>query len=167
MEPIAKFKRGNKRIYTVTRYATPACADCPVRHICTNNIHGRFIERPSHQEYVDRNNNRVNKNKDYYRRRQAIVEHPFGTLKRQWHMDHALVRGKENVITEYRIAAIAYNLCRSLSILGREGLIKHLKALIQAIYSLLYYKMPPEGYYNTQIGIKEKLIRFNLPTQSA
>jgi len=136
MEPISKFQRGNKRKFTVTRYATPACVDCPVRDLCTTNIHGRFIERSSHQDYVDRNYNRVTKNKDYYRRRQAIVEHPFGTLKRQWHMDHTILRGRNNVISEYRLAAIAYNLCRSLSILGREGLIKRLKALISIVFSL-------------------------------
>ena len=138
LEPILKFKRGQKRKYTVTRYATPACADCSVRQLCTTNIHGRYIERPSHQEYVDRNDNRVNKNKDYYRRRQAIVEHPFGTLKRQWHMDHALVKGKSNVITEYRIAAMAYNLCRSLSVLGRQVLIERLKRHISSF--LVYFR---------------------------
>jgi len=132
MTPLLKFKRGVKRRYTVTRFSTDKCVNCPVRNICTDNKLGRFIERPSHQEHVDRNANRTNKYKDYYRRRQAIVEHPFGTLKRQWHMDHTLVRGKEKVITEYRIAAIAYNLCRSLSILGRDTLITRLKALISA-----------------------------------
>ncbi|NNC67399.1 MAG: IS1182 family transposase [Gammaproteobacteria bacterium] len=144
MEPISIFKRGNKRKFTVTRYATPACVDCPVRDLCTTNIHGRFIERSSHQDYVDRNYNRVNNNKDYYRRRQAIVEHPFGTMKRQWHMDHTILRGKENVITEYRISAIAYNLCRSLSILGRDGLIQRLKPLILSTFSLFRHISLPD-----------------------
>ncbi|NNC68720.1 MAG: IS1182 family transposase [Gammaproteobacteria bacterium] len=138
MTPLLKFKRGVKRRYTVTRYATDQCSSCPVRNICTNNKLGRFIERPSHQDHVDRNTNRITKNKDYYRRRQAIVEHPFGTLKRQWHMDHTLLHGKENVITEYRIAALAYNLCRSLSILGGDELIARLKALILTIFDSFY-----------------------------
>ena len=136
MSPILKFKRGVKRRYTVTRYATDQCETCPVRNLCTTNIQGRYIERPSHQDHVDRNRNRINKYRNYYRRRQAIVEHPFGTMKRQWHIDHTLVKGKENVITEYRIAALVYNLYRSLSILGQEGLIKRLKALISSIFGL-------------------------------
>ena len=135
MALLLKFKRGVKRRYTVSRYATDKCANCAVRHLCTENKLGRFIERPSHQDHVDRNANRINKYKDYYRRRQAIVEHPFGTLKRQWHMDHTLLHGKEKVITEYRIAAIAYNLCRSLSILGREELVKRLKQILLALYN--------------------------------
>jgi len=133
MTSILEFRRGNKRKYTVTRYATDKCETCPVRNICTNNVLGRFIERPNHQDHVDRNTNAINKCKDYYRQRQAIVEHPFRTFKRQWHLDHTLVIGKEKVITEYRIAAIAYNLCRSLSILGRNQLIKRLKHLILLI----------------------------------
>lgn len=130
MTLLLRFKRGIKRRYTVNRYATDKCANCPVRNLCTTNIHGRYIERASHQDAVDRNTNRINKYKEYYRKRQAIVEHPFGTMKRQWHIDHTLLKGKENVITEFRITAIAYNLCRSISILGRDGLIRRLKALI-------------------------------------
>ena len=137
MNQIMHFKRGVKRRYKVRRYATNKCSNCPVRDTCTTNVHGRFIERPSHQDHVDRNKSRIDKHKDYYRRRQAIVEHPFGTLKRQWHIDHTLVKGKRNVITEYRIAAIAYNLCRSLSILGRDSLIKRLKALFSNTFALI------------------------------
>jgi len=33
-------------------------------------------------EIIDKNN--LENNPDIYKRRQAIVEHPFGTIKRQW-----------------------------------------------------------------------------------
>ncbi len=33
-------------------------------------------------EIIDKNN--LENNTDIYKRRQAIVEHPFGTIKRQW-----------------------------------------------------------------------------------
>ena len=44
----------------------------------------------------------------------------------------SLVRAKEKVETEYRIAAIAYNLTRLIGILGREELEKRLKELKKA-----------------------------------
>jgi transposase len=133
LKHILTFRRGSKRKYNVKRYTTPNCNNCPVRDHCTSSIHGRYIERPSHQNYVERNNNRVNKNKDYYRQRQTIVEHPFGTFKRHWGMTHVMVRGRKNVETEYRLAAICYNLQRSLSILGHDTLIKRLETLIRTI----------------------------------
>ena len=32
-----------------------------------------------------------------YRRRQAMVEHPFGTVKRHWGYNYTLLKGKEKV----------------------------------------------------------------------
>ena len=104
---------------------------------CTTSSQGRKIERPLHQPYVDRNHKRVTRYADFYRLRQQIIEHIFGTWKRQWGLDHTLVKGKEKVITEYRIAALAYNLRRSVSTLGLKELKKRLKALIFIIFSLL------------------------------
>jgi len=49
-----------------------------------NRKQGRVIERYQYADYTERNQQRVRKNKKYYFRRQAIVEHPFGTIKRQW-----------------------------------------------------------------------------------
>jgi hypothetical protein len=55
-----------------------------VRHLCTTNKNGRFIERGIHQEKLENKAKRVNENPDYYRLRQQVTEHQFGTLKRQW-----------------------------------------------------------------------------------
>lgn len=44
---------------------------------------GRIIERSEFADYIDLNRLNVEKEKDFYRRRQAIVEHPYGTIKRQ------------------------------------------------------------------------------------
>ena len=94
-------------------------------------------ERTEHAEYVERNNKRVNKNPDYYRERQQIIEHQFGTLKRHRHFDYTLMKGKEKVLGEVYIAFTMYNLRRSLSILGMSGLIKRLKAIFEAILAKL------------------------------
>jgi len=35
-------------------------------------------------DLIEANKARLQENPDLYRRRQAIVEHPFGVIKRQW-----------------------------------------------------------------------------------
>lgn len=133
MERIHSFKRGNqKKPYRVKRYATPHCANCPMRQDCTENAYGRFIERPAHQAYTDRNDKRVRRYPDFYRTRQELIEHVFGTWKRHWGMTHSVVKGKQKVEAEYRLTAICYNLLRSLSILGLEKLKMNIKTSLAA-----------------------------------
>ncbi|MCF8379084.1 MAG: transposase [Bacteroidales bacterium] len=64
--------------------------------------------------------------KDKYRRRQALVKHPFGVLKRQWGYDHFLVKGLSNVETELGLMFTDYNLRRLITIFGSKELIKRL-----------------------------------------
>lgn len=119
----------NKRNHRVKHYKTKACKGCAVRHLCTQNKNGRFIERGIYQEELENNATRVNQNPDYYRLRQQITEHQFGTLKRQWGFTHTLVRKKEHVLSEVYLCFSVYNLLRSLQILGKKELQKRLKAL--------------------------------------
>ncbi|WP_445012644.1 transposase [Aquimarina mycalae] len=110
---------------------------------CTTNKLGRVIERTEYQEYTDRNNDRVNINPEYYRQRQQIIEHQFGTLKRQWHFDYTLTRTKEKVLGEVYLAFTCYNLKRILSIFGFEALINKIKdvfILFSSKYVLLRIK---------------------------
>ena len=65
---------------------------------------------------------RVEQNPDYYRQRQQIIEHVFGTLKRQRGFTHSLVKGKEQVLGEVGLMFIGYNLSRCASILGIKAL---------------------------------------------
>jgi hypothetical protein len=69
-----------------------------------------------------------------YRRRQAIVEHPFGTMKRQWGFDHILSKkGKKRVSADVGFIFIVYNLRRLLNLIGE----KVLKELLEPIYAYL------------------------------
>jgi transposase len=63
-------------------YKSKACLSCPVKSLCTANKTGRLIVRSEHAPAIEANNQRVRSQKEVYRRRQAIVEHPFGTIKR-------------------------------------------------------------------------------------
>ena len=132
------YKKQDRGQYRFRRYLTNNCQQCPMKHLCTAREQGRMIERPLHQAYVDRNDNRVKKDMWYYKKRQEIIEHIFGTIKRQWDMDHTLVKGRKNVETEYRLAAICYNLTRVVSIIGIERLRKRLKRLQKSLFSTIF-----------------------------
>ena len=123
-----------KRNHRVKHYKTKACKGCAVRHLCTQNKNGRFIERGIHQEELEQNAARVEANPEYYRQRQQITEHQFGTLKRQWGFTHTLVRKKEHVLSEVYICFSVYNLLRSIQIIGKKELQKRLKALYLDLY---------------------------------
>jgi len=129
-----KLKNGRKS-YRVKHYKTKACMECLLRTQCTVNKSGRIIERTEFAEYVTRNNERVNSNPEYYRQRQQIIEHQFGTLKRHWHFDYTLMKGKEKVLGEVYLAFTMYNHGRVLSILGFSELIKRMKAILSGFYS--------------------------------
>jgi transposase len=111
------------------------CGNCKFADKCLSkssveNRHGRTIERSEFQEEVDRNNVRVKANKKLYARRQAIVEHPYGTIKRQRGVTYTLLKRKRKVTAEFAIVFTAYNLTRVMNILGVEALLELLKPTI-------------------------------------
>src|ERR1700722_9972363 len=60
------------------------------------------------------------------RRRSAIVQHPFGTIKCRAGYRHFLVRGFNKVRGEWSLMALCYNFARVLNILGLQGFIDYL-----------------------------------------
>jgi len=123
-----------RKSYRVKHYKTKACGGCTLREQCTSNKRGRFIERTEYQEYITRNNDRVNQNPEYYRQRQQIIEHQFGTLKRHWHFDYVLTKGKEKVLGEAYLIFTCYNLRRLMSIFGFKALMSKMKAHLRYIF---------------------------------
>ena len=120
----------NKANHKVKHYKNRiACKKCEVRHLCTNNKNGRFIERSIYQEALEENKKRVDLNPEYYRLRQQVTEHQFGTLKRQWGFTYTLMREKQNVLSEVNLIMICYNLKRLVSILGLKEIKTRLTSL--------------------------------------
>ena len=107
-------------------YSTKKCKDCPLKQQCTSSPRGRVLRRQLDQASITRNNRRVNRKPDYYRLRQQIIEHQFGSLKRQRGFTHTLLKGKEKVLGEVSLAFISYNLGRAMSILGVKGIIERI-----------------------------------------
>jgi hypothetical protein len=102
-----------------------------------NRKQGKVIERYLTADYTEANQQRIKANKDYYRQRQSIVEHPFGTIKRQWDYSYTLVKGLEKVGGEFDIICLCYNIRRSVSILGVKELIERLKANFFEVFKIL------------------------------
>ncbi len=123
-----------RKSYHVKHYKTKACNGCHLRNQCTTNKHGRVLERTEYQQYVSRNNDRVHQNPNYYRQRQQIIEHQFGTLKRHWHFDYTLTKSKEKVLGEVYLIFTGYNLRRLMSIFDFKTLMSKLKAHLLALF---------------------------------
>jgi hypothetical protein len=119
---------GNKPPLRFRRYTTTACKSCLSRDKCTKQkLNGRAIDRSEYADSMEQNNKRVIANPNYYRQRQQLAEHPFGTLKRQRGFTFTLMRGKEKVLGEVGLEFIGYNLKRCASILGFAELCNALK----------------------------------------
>jgi transposase len=103
------------------RYAsrTSICRACPLRTKClTPKASQRIIRRWEHEDVLERHRARMESAGDLMRRRSAIVEHPFGTLKCRAGYRHFLVRGFDKVRGEWSLMALCYNFTRVLNILG-------------------------------------------------
>ena len=104
------------------------CSSCPVKHLCTTaKKGGRAIERSTYQDAINANNKRVDENQAAYKKRQQIIEHPFGTIKRTWGYSYTLLKGIEKVNTEMAIIFTMYNFRRTITILGFTEMINRLK----------------------------------------
>jgi transposase len=103
--------------YRFKTYRTAACKSCSLKKRCTK-LNRRIIHRSEYQDAVDKNNANIRSNPDYYKRRQSICEHPFGTIKRQWGYTYTLMKGLEKVNGEMNLIMLVYNIKRTLSILG-------------------------------------------------
>jgi transposase len=116
--------RKNSTSYRVKHYKTTACQSCPVMQQCTLNKRGRLILRSEHQEVVDRNNARVKSQYALYKRRQELIEHIFGTIKRSWGYTYTLLKGKKKITGEFSLIYLAYNFTRTKNILGFDKMLE-------------------------------------------
>ena len=112
--------------YRFKTYRTAACKTCGFKNQCTK-LPKRIIHRSEYQDAVDINDNNIKKNPQYYKRRQAIVEHPFGTIKRHWGFTHTLMKGLEKVNGEMNLIMFCYNFLRTKNILGFDKMLEAIK----------------------------------------
>lgn len=110
-------------IYRFKSYRTSACKTCALRNQCTV-LDKRIIQRSEFQDVIDTNNNNIKQNPQYYKRRQAICEHPFGSIKRQWGYTYTLLKGLRKVNGEMNLIMFCYNFMRTKNILGFEKMMQ-------------------------------------------
>ena len=123
-----------KRTYKVQHYKTKACRTCPAKAQCTKARYGRVVERHEHASDIELNRQRLMADQQLYKRRQAIVEHPFGTIKRQWGFNYIVTKkGMDKAEADIGLIFLAYNFRRLLSIIGEKGLMKQISTLINRI----------------------------------
>jgi transposase len=119
--------RGHKRQASgkmAVRYATrrSVCRVCPLRGRCLASTgERREIERWADEAVIERHRARMRlAGEDMMRRRKALAEHPFGTLKCRAGYRHFLVRGFDKVRGEWSLMALCYNFSRVLHIIGPD-----------------------------------------------
>jgi len=114
---------------------------CPLRSQCTRSQKERLIHRSEYADYYEANRVNVKDKEQLYRRRQAIVEHPYGTIKRS----RVLGRGFNYILTKKGIARagsdvgfmfIAYNLRRIGNILTLNVLKEYLRILVSVFLAI-------------------------------
>ncbi len=124
------------KTYLFKRYTTKACMQCPVKDQCSKAKYGKAVQRSEHAELINKNTQRIETNKGYYRQRQAIVEHPYGTLKRQWGFNYIMTKKyKQRAEADVGLMFTAYNLRRIFNILGAKTLEEYLRALSVLIFN--------------------------------
>ena len=124
-------KASGKTMNRVKHYKTKACVTCELFERCTKNKAGRLIERTEHMDLIDANKQRLNVRMQLYRRRQAIVEHPFGVIKRQWGFYFIMTRKTiQHATADVGLIFTAYNLRRILNLVAPKNLIAYLTGFL-------------------------------------
>ena len=131
-------KDRRKDTIKVQHYKTPACKKCPVLLQCTKNTRGRgrVIERSEHAPYYEANRRNVELKEHVYKRRQAIVEHPYGIIKRQWGFYYITTKkGINRASADVGLMFLAFNLRRLINIIGFDKLKTGLKTLFFDLFN--------------------------------
>ncbi len=128
-------KSKQRYIYFVKHYKTNKCDNCPALALCTKNKKGRLLERSEYQPYIEQNKKNIEANNQTYKRRQAIVEHPYGIIKRQWGFYYVTTKkGISHASADVGLMFVAFNLRRLMNIIDKNSFKKFLKELVPVVF---------------------------------
>ena len=121
----------NKRTAKRWRYFNKAaCKSCPHQSQCLmGKSKYRTVTRSPYSQIYDQTDKRFAENKELYKRRQEIVEHPFGTVKHAMNGGYFLLRTRRKVRAEVALLFLGYNLKRALNVLGFDEIMAKLDAI--------------------------------------
>lgn len=160
-------KDSGKTKNKVKHYKTKACLTCEFFNRCTKNKKGRLIERSQHMDLIDANKKRLQQNMELYRRRQAIVEHPYGVIKRQWDFYYIMTKKTiKHASADVGLIFTCYNLRRIFNLIDKTLLKKFLKELalvfclltshFKHFYSTFFNQTEPTSYLKTTLNMRLK-----------
>lgn len=86
-------------------------------------------------------------NKELYKRRQQIVEHPFGTVKHTLNGRYFLLRTRRKVRSEVALLFLGYNLKRVLKILGFQDFMNRLESVLRDLWACFLFR-----FYNISVS---------------
>ena len=156
-------KINGKSITKMKHYKTNACLNCHLMQQCTKNKRGRLIERSQHADVIYQNKIRIAQNKELYRKRQAIVEHPYGIIKRQWDFYYIMTKKSiKHASADVGLIFIAFNLRRVFNLIDPNLMKKHLE-MLDFVFKWFYDGFKPVikeyifsstvfGFYNLQFS---------------
>jgi transposase len=116
-----------------------ACSSCPFLEQCSsgNGKKYRSIARTRYSKVYEETDKCFAENLELYKKRQQIVEHPFGTIKFTQMGYHFLLRTRRKVCGEVALLFLGYNLKRVKNILGFDGLMERLETISSHLSSFL------------------------------
>jgi transposase len=112
---------------TLDAYWSSACPSCAMHAKCTTGTYRR-IRRWEHEAVLEAAQRRLERYPKAMHLRRQTVEHPFGTIKAWMGHTHFLTRTLARVSTEMSLHVLAYNLKRTLNILGPQKLLVAFRA---------------------------------------
>ena len=117
-------RNGTSNSYKI--YSCHHCASCTFLGKCTKSSNGRSIKRNINEDKLLEIDNLYKSNSSLYKLRKALVEHPFGTIKRSLGFSHVYIKGLERISSWASSVFLAYNLKRVINILGIPKLMEAL-----------------------------------------
>ena len=108
---------------------------------------------------IYQNKVRIENNYEIYRRRQAIVEHPYGVIKRQWDFYYIMTKKSiKHASADVGLIFTAYNLKRIFNLVDLNMLKMYLKRTalfywlntthLKAFYGFLNFEIKRCVFYN-------------------
>lgn len=120
------------------QFRTNQCKHCLVLKKCTSSKrNGKIIHRRKCAQNIENNRVRIENDKETYKKRQAIVEHPYGTIKRQWGFSYIMTKQfMHRASSDVGFIMTAYNIRRLINILGVDLFREYLKNTLSLFFHI-------------------------------
>ena len=159
-------RRSGKTIERRRYFDKKACARCEHVSICAPGKKGyRTVSRGEYASIYEEADLNYKENREIYRRRQEMVEHPFGTIKHTMNGGYFLLRTRRKVRAEVALLMLGYNLRRAVSVLGFGEIMARLNNLTGSFSCFSSFKklftslfdsiMPVNDVYHSKLYLVE------------